>query len=166
VRGLYIETWSALEELYATKRVGSIGVSNFLPEHLDRLMQTAQVVPAVDQIELHPSYQQRELTDRLRSLGITVEAYSPLGQAADLTSSVVESIARTHETTPAAVILRWHLQRGHVVIPKSANSQRMRDNLECLRIDLASEEVAAITALDSGNRIGGDPAVIEFSQIR
>jgi 2,5-diketo-D-gluconate reductase A len=165
-RGLYVESWRALEELYRSNLVRSIGVSNFLPEHLERLLASADVMPVVDQIELHPTFQQRALAMRLRELEIAVQAYSPLGQAKDLDAAVVASIAKRHQVSAAAVILRWHLQLGHIVIPKSANVERMRANLDCLAVTLTPEEITAITALESGNRVGGDPAAFEISQIR
>jgi diketogulonate reductase-like aldo/keto reductase len=165
-RDRYVESWQSLEELYAAGRVRAIGVSNFLPEHLDRLMGSAQVLPAVDQIELHPTFQQSELTERLRALDIAIEAYSPLGQAADLDAESIASIAAEHETGAAAVLLSWHLARGHIVIPKSANRDRMRANLDALDLSLSPDSLAAISALEAGNRVGGDPKTLEFSQIR
>jgi diketogulonate reductase-like aldo/keto reductase len=165
-RGLYLESWKALESLHSEGRARSIGVSNFLPEHLERLLAVAEIVPAINQIELHPTFQQSGLVHRLAEWGITVEAYSPLGQAVDLEAEVAGSIAMAHNTSAAAVILRWHLQRGHVVIPKSAHPERMRANLECLTFDLNAAEMEAITALDAGNRVGGDPQLFEISQIR
>jgi 2,5-diketo-D-gluconate reductase A len=162
----YVPSWRALERLYSDGRVRAIGVSNFLHEHLDRLADEAEVVPAVNQIELHPTFQQRSLSEMCRQRSIAIEAYSPLGQGADLTDPVVVSIADHYSKTPAQVILRWHLQRGHIVIPKSGTPERIRSNTDIYGFMLTAAELDAITALDSGQRIGGDPATFALSQIR
>jgi diketogulonate reductase-like aldo/keto reductase len=163
---LYVDSWRALERIYAEGRVQAIGVSNFLPEHLDRLAKESEIVPAVNQIELHPSYQQRELTDLCRERSIAVEAYSPLGQGTDLDHAVLAAIAGDHGVTPAQVVLRWHLQLGHIVIPKSVDPERIRSNFELGGFELTDDEVASVTALENGNRIGNDPRTFSISQIR
>jgi 2,5-diketo-D-gluconate reductase A len=164
-QGLYQDAWRAMEQLYAEQQVRAIGVSNFLTDHLDTVITTGDVVPAVNQIEIHPTFQQQELAARCRSLGIAVEAYSPLGQGADLAAEAVTSLAGKYGATPAQIILAWHLSQGTIVIPKTANPARMRENFEASALSLAPEDVALITALESGGRIGADPAVAAFSQL-
>ncbi len=164
-QGLFTQAWKEMERLYANSQIRAIGVSNFLPQHLDTLLESAEVVPAVNQIELHPSYQQAELATKCRSLGIAVEAYSPLGQGGDLNGNAVTSIAQAHNASTAQVVLAWHLASGSIVIPKSANPERIRENLAAASLTLTDEELAAITALESGARIGSDPAVAAFTQM-
>jgi diketogulonate reductase-like aldo/keto reductase len=163
---LYVDSWRALERIYIDGRVRAIGVSNFLAEHLDRLAKEGEVVPAVNQIELHPTYQQRELTELCRERSIAVEAYSPLGQGGDLDDPALVSIAAAHRATPAQVVLRWHLQLGHVVIPKSVTPERIRANFDLGGFELSAAELASITALECGNRLGNDPRTFAISQIR
>ncbi|MFE4837743.1 aldo/keto reductase [Arthrobacter sp. NPDC056691] len=164
-RNLFAEAWKAMEELHAGGEIRAIGVSNFLANHLDTLLQSADVVPAVNQFELHPTFQQPELAAKSRSRGIAVEAYSPLGQGADLDAAAVTSVADGHGVTPAQVVLAWHLAQSTIVIPKSANSGRMRDNLAAVDVVLTPEEIGGITALEAGARIGSDPAVAAHSQM-
>lgn len=165
-RGLYVETWRAFEKLLADGAVRAIGVSNFLPEHLTTLLTSAEVVPAVNQIEIHPTFQNTATAAASRDAGIAVEAYSPLGRGADLGSEAVGDIALAHGVTPAQVVLRWHLQKGTIVIPKSNTPERIAANLDLLGLDLRAEEIARIDALESGNRLGADPATAEFSQMQ
>ncbi|WP_066460789.1 aldo/keto reductase [Sanguibacter suarezii] len=165
-RGLYVETWRAFEKLLADGAVRAIGVSNFLPEHLATLLKSAEVVPAVNQIEIHPTFQNTATAAASRDAGIAVEAYSPLGRGADLGSEAVGDIALAHGVTPAQVVLRWHLQKGTIVIPKSNTPERIAANLDLLGLDLRAEEIARIDALESGNRLGADPATAEFSQMQ
>ncbi|MFD1505979.1 aldo/keto reductase [Georgenia yuyongxinii] len=162
----YVETWRALEKLLADGAVRAIGVSNFLPEHLRRLLAEADVAPAVNQVEVHPTFQQRDTLDATGQAGAAVEAYSPLGQGADLHAAPVTRIAAAHGVTPAQVVLRWHVQQGRIVIPKSVTAERIAANIDLFGFALTDEEVAAITALDSAARIGADPAVAAFSQVR
>ncbi|WP_442544123.1 aldo/keto reductase [Arthrobacter sp. KN11-1C] len=164
-QGLFVAAWKALEKIHADGGARAIGVSNFLPEHLDTLLASADVVPAVNQIELHPTFQQRELAAKSRSHGIAVEAYSPLGQGADLGSPTVTEIAATHDATPAQIVLAWHLGTGNIVIPKSVQPERIRQNLAAATLQLTPDELAAISALDGGARLGADPAVASFSQM-
>jgi 2,5-diketo-D-gluconate reductase A len=163
--GLFVDSWKALEKLYADGAVRAIGVSNFLQPHLERLEAECDVVPAVNQIELHPSFQQAELTEYSLARGIAVESYSPLGQGADLTGAVLRDIAEKHGKSPAQVILRWHLQRGFIVIPKSASAQRANENIDVFDFSLSDDEIAVITGLESGLRLGGDPATFDSPQI-
>ncbi|OOP62357.1 2,5-diketo-D-gluconic acid reductase [Arthrobacter sp. SRS-W-1-2016] len=164
-QGLFVDAWKALEKIHADGGARAIGVSNFLPEHLDTLLASADVVPAVNQIELHPTFQQRELAAKSRSYGIAVEAYSPLGQGADLGSATVTELAEAHDATPAQIVLAWHLGTGNIVIPKSVHPERIRQNLAAAALQLSPEELAAISALDGGARLGADPAVASFSQM-
>lgn len=164
--GLYTESWRALEYLYSEGGPRAVGVSNFLPEHLDALGKDSALTPAVNQIELHPSYQQRELVKATRSRGIAVEAYSPLGQGVDLDHPAVLDIAANHEVSASQVVLRWHLQQGNVVIPKSSQRDRMESNLDVFGFALDDDELARITSLDAGRRLGNDPATFSLSQIR
>ncbi len=155
-RRLYAETWKALEKLYADGVVRAIGVSNFKFPYLDRLLATADVVPAVHQIEVHPTYQQAELEALTRAHGIVVEAYSPLGRGADLESDAIVSIAARLDVTPAQVIIKWHLQRGRVVLPKSASVERLAANLDTNGFELTESDLTAIEALEQGLRTGED----------
>ncbi|PNI08294.1 2,5-diketo-D-gluconic acid reductase [Arthrobacter sp. AFG7.2] len=162
---LYVQAWKEMERLYENNEIRAIGVSNFLSEHLDNLLESAEIVPAVNQIELHPSYQQAELAAKCRSLGIAVEAYSPLGRGADLNGNAVTAIADAHNATSAQAVLAWHLAAGNIVIPKSSQAARIRENFAASSLTLSEEELAAITALESGARQGSDPAVAAFTQM-
>lgn len=164
-QGLFVQAWKEMERLYENKEIRAIGVSNFLSDHLDTLLESAQTVPAVNQIELHPSYQQADLAAKCRSLGIAVESYSPLGQGGDLNGNAVTAIAQAHDATTAQVVLAWHLANGNIVIPKSANPDRIRENFAASALTLSDDELSAITALESGARIGSDPAVASFTQM-
>ncbi|WP_377267223.1 aldo/keto reductase [Peterkaempfera sp. SMS 1(5)a] len=157
-RDRYLDTWRALEKLLADGRVRAIGVSNFQPAHLTRLMEHSGVVPAVNQIELHPQLQQAELRAFHARHGIVTEAWSPLAQGgALLQDPAVGAIAERHGVTPAQVVLRWHLQLGNVVIPKSVTPERIRANLDLFGFELGDDDLAAVAALDTGTRIGPDP---------
>ncbi|WP_461165297.1 aldo/keto reductase [Arthrobacter sp. R4-81] len=164
-QGLFVSAWQAMEKLYANNQARAIGISNFLSQHIDTLLAHADVVPALNQIELHPTYQQRELAAKCNSLGMATEAYSPLGQGADLEAQVVRELAASHGATPAQIILAWHLAQGTIVIPKSANSARMRENLGATSLQLTPAELESITALEAGARMGSDPAVAAFTQM-
>ncbi|WP_235019873.1 aldo/keto reductase [Ruania rhizosphaerae] len=164
--GLWQDSWRALVHLADQGEVSAVGVSNFMPEHLTELADLSEVTPAVNQIELHPTYQQRELADFCRSRGIAVEAYSPLGQAGDLDHPEVTALAQRLGVTAAQVILRWHLDRGHLVIPKTVNPERMRTNADLDQVALTDEDLAVIDGLDAGQRIGNDPYTFAKSQIR
>ncbi|SDS74924.1 Aldo/keto reductase [Pseudarthrobacter equi] len=164
-QGVFVQAWKELERLYDNKQIRAIGVSNFLSDHLDTLLESSEIVPAVNQIELHPSYQQADLAAKCRSLGIEVEAYSPLGQGGDLNGNAVTAIADAHGATTAQVVLAWHLASGNIVIPKTVNPERMRENFAASSLTLSDDELASITALESGARIGSDPAVASFTQM-
>ena len=165
-KGLYVETWRAFEKLYADGLIRAIGVSNVLPEHLGTLLASAEVVPAVNQIEVHPTFQQVSVAADSRAAGIAVEAYSPLGRGADLEAEAVVTIAQERGVTPAQVVLRWHVQNGNVVIPKSTNPERIASNVDVFGFELSPEEMAAVSALESGQRTAPDPATAAFTQFR
>jgi diketogulonate reductase-like aldo/keto reductase len=153
----YVEAWTALEKLLADGRTRAIGVSNFHPAHLRRLLDSASVVPAVNQIELHPNLQQRELRELHSELGIATEAWSPLARGGLLADPTVTAVAERHGRSPAQVILRWHLQLGNIVIPKSVTPERIRENIEIFDFALDDEDMAAIGTLEDGGRIGPNP---------
>ncbi|CAL9288568.1 aldo/keto reductase [Streptomyces sp. SudanB182_2057] len=162
-RDAYVDTYKAFEKLYADKRVRAIGVSNFLPEHLRRLTEETSVVPAVNQIELHPHLQQRESRALHGELGIATEAWSPLGQGKGLLEvPAIVAIARKHDRTPAQVVLRWHLQLGNIVIPKSVTPSRIKENIAVFDFSLDDEDLAAISALNEDRRLGPDPATFDM----
>ncbi len=161
----YVETWRALARLLDEGAVRAIGVSNFLPEHIDRIVEETGVVPAVNQLECHPSFSQAALEREMASAGIVLEAYSPLGQGGDLRADAVVSAAERLGVSQAQVVLRWHVQRGHVVIPKSTHVERMRENLDLFSFELGEEDMRAIDALDRADgRLLGDPATYDKSQ--
>ena len=164
--GLWQDSWRALERLRDEGRVRAVGVSNFLVEHLEELAGFADQMPAVNQIELHPTFQQADVVAACDAYNVAVEAYSPLGQGADLADPRVTEIAQDLGASPAQVILHWHLEKGHVVIPKSVSVQRLRANAALEGVVLHPEQVAAIDALEAGNRVGGDPRTFSLSQIR
>ncbi|MEV7423627.1 MULTISPECIES: aldo/keto reductase [unclassified Streptomyces] len=155
----YVDTYKAFEKILADGRAKAIGVSNFLPEHLERLLGETSVVPAVNQIELHPQLQQAESRAFHAERSILTEAWSPLGQGKGLLEvPTVVAIARKHERTPAQVVLRWHLQLGNVVIPKSVTPSRIQENIDVFGFELDADDLAAFAALDEGRRIGSHPA--------
>lgn len=162
----YIETWKSFEKLYAEGAVRAIGVSNFLPEFLERLLAETEVVPAVNQIELHPTFQQTTTQDASRRAGIAVEAYSPLGQGKDLDATPVTRAAERLGVSAGQVVLRWHVQQGTIVIPKSVTPERIVSNLDLFSFELSDEEMDAISSLDTEERIGADPATATFTQVR
>ncbi|WP_214416672.1 aldo/keto reductase [Sphaerisporangium fuscum] len=153
----YLETWRAFEKLYADGRVRAIGVSNFQPAHLRRLLDHGGVVPVINQVELHPNLQQDELRAFHAEHAIVTEAWSPLAQGALLKDPVITSIADRLGKSPAQVILRWHLQLGNVVIPKSVTPERIRENIDVFDFALTDDDMAAIKPLDNGTRVGPDP---------
>nr|WP_202450648.1 aldo/keto reductase [Streptomyces sp. SID4917] len=157
--GTYVDTYKAFEKIHADGRARAIGVSNFLPAHLERLIGETSVVPAVNQIELHPQLPQAGSRAFHAEHSITTEAWSPLGQGKGLLEvPTVVAVARKHERTPAQVVLRWHLQLGHVVIPKSVTPSRIQENIDVFGFELDADDLAAFAALDEGRRLGPDPA--------
>jgi 2,5-diketo-D-gluconate reductase A len=155
----YIEAWKALEGILESGRAKAIGVSNFMPEHLDRLIEATDVVPAVNQVELHVDFQQTELRAYCASHGIAVEAWGPLGQGKINDSAELAAVAAAHGVTVPQAILRWHLQVGDIVIPKSNNKDRMAENFDVFGFELTDAEMASIATLDRGDegRNGGHP---------
>ena len=160
----YESALRAFERLYDEGAVRAIGVSNFLPEHLDRLQGAATVVPMVNQVEIHPTCQQIPTQEASRQQGITVEAYGSIGRGEDLSEPVVVRIAAAHQVSPAQVVLRWHLQQGRVVISTSVTPQRIVSNLDILGFDLSDAEMADLTGLERGRRLYPDPREAAFSQ--
>ncbi|MDX3078201.1 aldo/keto reductase [Streptomyces sp. NPDC088354] len=158
-RGLYLETWRALEKIHADGRARAIGVSNFPVAQLQHLLDEGGVVPAVNQIELHPNLPQAELRAFGAAHGIATEAWSPLGQGRGLLDEpALAAVAAKHGKSAAQIVLRWHLQLGNVVIPKSVTPSRIRENFDVFGFELDAEDLAAIDALDNGGRLGPDPS--------
>lgn len=156
-RDLYLDSWRALERLAAEGGIRAAGVSNFQPAHLKRLLDSSALTPAVNQIELHPGLQQADLRAFHAQHGIATEAWSPLAQGAVLDDSAITAIATRTGKSPAQVVLRWHLQLGNIVIPKSVTPSRIRQNLDVLDFQLTGEEMASIAATDRGLRTGPHP---------
>ena len=156
----YVETWRAFEKLLADGRVRSIGVSNFEIPHLQRLLAETDVTPAVNQIELHPEFPQEDLREFHQQHGIVTESWGPLGQGKGLLENpqIVE-VAQRKDRTPAQVVLRWHVQLGCVVIPKSVNPDRIRENINIFDFELDDADMAEISKVRTGERLGGDPNV-------
>jgi diketogulonate reductase-like aldo/keto reductase len=164
-----LEAYRALESLLGDGKVRAIGVSNFMVDHLNTLLDRASVVPAVNQIEVHPYFQQREVQTVDAERGILTQAWSPIGgitfyrdgqHSSTLDDPVIGGIADAHGKTAAQVMLRWHLQQGRSVIPKSTNPQRIAENIDVFDFDLTPDQLAAIDALDTGQRGGPEPEVI------
>ncbi|MDP1618593.1 aldo/keto reductase [Phenylobacterium sp.] len=158
-QGLYLESWKALVRLREEGRARSIGVSNFAAEHLDRIIGETGVVPVVNQIELHPRFQQTELRAADAAAGVLTESWSPLGQGQILEDPVIGGLAAKHGVTPAQVVIRWHVQLGLIVIPKSVTPARIIQNLDVFGFVLDADDMAAMASLDTvDGRIGPDPA--------
>lgn len=154
--GRFVEAWEELVALRDAGLVREVGVSNFQPAHLARLAETG-VMPVINQVELHPAFQQRDLRTWHAEHGIVTQAWSPLGQGTVLTDPVVAAVAQEHGVSPAQVVLRWHVQRGTVVIPKSVTPARIAANLEVFGFELTADQMTQIDGLDAGGRIGPDP---------
>jgi diketogulonate reductase-like aldo/keto reductase len=162
-RGKYIDTYKAFEKLYSDGRVKAIGVSNFYPEYLEKLIEATSVIPAVNQIELHPQLQQHAAREYHAQQGIATEAWSPLGSGKGLLEvPAIVAIAQKHNRTPAQIVLRWHIQQGNVVIPKSVTPSRIRENIDVFDFSLDAEDIAAISALNEDRRLGPDPATFDM----
>ncbi len=154
----YVETWRAFERLSAEGRVSSIGVSNFEIEHLERLLAETDVVPAVNQVELHPEFPQEELREFHAEHGILTESWGPLGQGKGLLEDPhILDVARRKGRTPGQVVLRWHIQLGNVVIPKSVNPDRIRENIDIFDFELDEADMQEIEEVRTGRRLGADP---------
>ncbi|WEV69709.1 aldo/keto reductase [Bifidobacterium sp. ESL0775] len=159
------ETWKAFVRLRDEGRVRTLGVCNFLPEHLERLHRETGEWPTVNQIELHPTWQQREVVAFCKEHNVAVEAYSPMARGADLNAGdgTIARIAQAHGVSPAQVILRWHIENGTIIIPKSVHTARQRENLDLFGFSLTSDEHAQIDALDGPTRAGHDPMTFTYA---
>ena len=155
--GDFVSTWRTLEEFYRDGRARSIGVSNFQPHHLRRLHEETENPPAVNQIEVHPYLTQDEVRGFCAEHGIAVEAWSPIGQGLELDDPVIGSIAERVGKTPAQVVLRWHIERGDIVFPKSVTPSRVKENFDIFDFELSGGDVAEISALNKNQRTGPDP---------
>jgi 2,5-diketo-D-gluconate reductase A len=162
-RDRYVDAWRALEKIHSEGRARAVGVSNFGAKHLERLFAETGLVPAVDQVELHPYFPQTELRALHAKHGIATEAWSPLGQGRGLLEDrTLVAIGAKHGKTAAQVVLRWHLQLGNVVIPKSVTPERIRQNFDVFDFTLDKDDLAAIATLDRGGRIGPDPDTFDW----
>lgn len=155
--GDFVATWQAMEQMLATGNVRAIGVSNFHEAHLDRVLESSQIVPAVNQIEVHPFLNQDRLRAYCRERGIAIEAWSPIARGKVLADPTIVGIAERISRTPSQVVLRWHVQRGDIVFPKTSHRERMIENIDIFDFQLTDEDMAAITGLDRGERTGPDP---------
>lgn len=166
-RDLYVDTWRAFIRLQQEGRIKSIGVSNFEVEHIERLVKETGVKPVINQIENHPQFQQHALRQFLSAEHIATEAWSPLGQGTLLTHPLLQKIAQKHGRTAAQVIIRWHIENGTVVIPKSVHAERIAENFKVFDFALDADDKAVIATLDKNDgRIGPDPKVLDFVGIR
>jgi 2,5-diketo-D-gluconate reductase A len=162
--GDYVSTWKAVAELVADGRARSAGVSNFQPDHLARIIAETGITPAVNQVELHPYFANPTVIEACAQHGIAIEAHSPLGHNnAELDDPTIQQIASIHNRSVAQVILRWHMQHGHIAIPKSARPERMAENINIFDFELSTDEMSAIDALDKGEtgRVGPNPDTYE-----
>jgi 2,5-diketo-D-gluconate reductase A len=161
-RDFYVDTWKEFEKLKEDGLTKSIGVSNFRIEDLERLGAEANVVPAVNQVELHPRFQQRELREYCQTHGIAVESWSPIGGSKSdlLNDPTLASISANHGKSPAQVVIRWHLQHGLIVIPKSVHEHRIIENFDVFDFELSPSDMSLIDGLDSGTRLGPDPSTM------
>ena len=162
VTGKYKETWKALERLYSEKRIRAIGVSNFMQHHLEDLLEGANVVPAVNQMEFHPYLVQQSLLDFCKAKGIQYEAWSPLMQGHIFKEPVFQSMADKYEKTIAQIALRWDLQKGVITIPKSSKKERIIANSDIFDFVLSEADMRSLDALDKGKRFGPDPDNFDF----
>ncbi len=158
-RDLYVDTWKMLRMLKQEGLIKSIGVSNFNPEHLDRLLEETGELPVVDQVELHPYMQQQTVRSYAEEHHIQIESWGPIGGSGGslLEDETIGKLAKAHDKSPAQIVIRWHLQHGFVVIPKSVHEQRIRENIDVFDFELSEDDMAAIDALDRGARHGPDP---------
>lgn len=162
VPGLYKDTWRALEKVYEDKKVRAIGVSNFLPHHLYDLLRTANEKPVINQVELHPRLAQEDVRLYCKQRDILVEAWAPLGKGQYLDDPVLQEIASKHGKTSAQVILRWELQSGIVIIPKSSRSERQKENADIFDFSLTEEEMKKIDGLNANDRLGIHPDEFDY----
>ncbi|OBI89082.1 aldo/keto reductase [Mycobacterium asiaticum] len=160
----FVDTFKAFASLRDQGRIKSVGVSNFEPEHLMVLIDATGIVPTVNQIELHPRLTQPELREVHARLGIATEAWSPLGRGSLLSQPAVTTVAEDHGRTPAQVLIRWHIQLGNIVIPKSVNPARIASNFDVFGFELSAGEMASISSLNDGTRLGPDPRTFHFNR--
>lgn len=162
--GDYVSTWKTLASFVEDGRAASVGVSNFQPAHLDRIVEETGVLPVVNQIEVHPYFANEDARAGSHRHQVAVEAWSPIAQGGVLGDPVINQIAEAHGKTPAQVTLRWHIERGDIVFPKSMREERMRENFEIFDFSLTADEVAAITGLDKGEegRTGPNPDTFDW----
>lgn len=159
---LNAETWRALEKLYRDGRVRAIGLSNFLPHHIDDLMQTAEIKPMVDQIEFHPGLTQQDCVDYCKKNGIVVEAWSALGRGRVLQDPNLLAVSERHHKTPAQAVIRWEIQKGILPLVKSTHESRIRENFDVFDFELSDEDMKVIDAIKSTVRIGAEPDECDF----
>ncbi len=159
----YVDTFKAFAHLRDQGRIRSIGVSNFEPEHLNVLIDATGIVPAVNQVELHPRLPQTELREAHARLGIATEAWGPLGQGSLLSHPTITAVADGCGRTPAQVLIRWHIQLGNIVIPKSVTPKRIASNFDVFDFELSKNDMASISSLDDGNRMGPNPRTFDFT---
>jgi 2,5-diketo-D-gluconate reductase A len=159
LRDQFVESWLVLEQLHHDGLAHAIGVSNFQPEHLERILDAGTVVPAINQVELHPAFQQRALRAFQEPLGILTEAWGPLGQGKYELSELpgLSAIAAAHGKSIQQIVLRWHIQEGHIVFPKTARPERLKENLSIFDIELTADEMAVLAAMDADRRVGTHP---------
>ncbi|HEU0192115.1 MAG TPA: aldo/keto reductase [Mycobacterium sp.] len=162
-RNKFVDTFRAFAHLHDQGRIRSIGVSNFEPEHLTMLIDGTGIVPVVNQIELHPGFTQTELREVHAQLGIATEAWAPLGQGSLLSHPAITAVAGALAKTPAQVLIRWHIQLGNIVIPKSVHPERIAANFDVFDFELGADEMAAISSLDGGTRLGPDPRTFDYT---
>jgi 2,5-diketo-D-gluconate reductase A len=162
-RNTFVDTFKAFSRLRDERRIRSIGVSNFEPEHLRILVDATGIVPAVNQVELHPMLQQQSLREAHSQLGIATEAWSPLGQGSLLSNPSVTAVAERHGKTPAQVLIRWHMQLGNIVIPKSVTPERIVSNFDVFDLELSEQDMTSISSLGDGTRLGPDPRTYDFT---
>jgi 2,5-diketo-D-gluconate reductase A len=160
---LYVDSFKAFANLRDQGRIRSIGVSNFNGEHLQILIDATGIVPTVNQVELHPLFPQTELRELHSRLGIATEAWSPLGQGALLENPTITALADAHGKTPAQILIRWHVQLGNIVIPKSVNPERIASNFDVFDFGLSEQDMASISSLEDGTRLGPDPRTFNFT---
>lgn len=155
-------TWKAMEELYAAGKIRAIGVSNFKEHHLNALFETATVKPMVNQVELHPQLAQPELVAFCQEHGIAIEAWGPLMQGKVFSIPLFKELEEKYQKSIAQIVIRWHLQKGFIPMPKSITPSRIESNFDVFDFELSREDMAAIDAYNTGERIGPDPDTIEF----
>ncbi len=162
VEGKYVESWKALETLYKNGKVKAIGMSNFQIHHLKEVMANAEIMPMINQVELHPMLSQAELREFLKENSIQVEAWAPLMQGQLFENETLLQIAKKHNKSIAQVVLRWHLQNGVVIIPKSIKEHRIQENANIFDFELTEEDMNQINSLNQNHRVGPDPDNFDF----